>query len=258
MIIAGLANQKGGVGKTTTSVNLASGLALNGHRVLLVDMDPQHNASSLVGVQDEGECHYIGEALVEHKGVTIPMEEIIQKTALEGLYVAPGAVELSGDSESLDREVYSERRLRDVLEPLDYDFVIIDSPPNLGRLTINVIYAADILLVPVVSGLLSVNAWHNLSKLIRTIKGGLSPSQVRIFYTLYKPGAHVINQWADGDLEESREFVMESRIRDLTALVQAQVAGQSIFEYAPKSKGAGDYEKFIEEFLACQKQILEN
>ncbi len=160
-----LANQKGGVGKTTSSVNLSSSLAFLGKKVLLVDIDPQGNASSGVGV-NKGEIeHCIYDVLVDD----VAIQDVLQKTDLDNLNVIPATIQLAGAEVELVPAISREIRLKKAIDSIrdDYDYVIIDCPPSLGLLTLNALTAADSVLIPVQC---EYYALEGLSQLLNTIR----------------------------------------------------------------------------------------
>ncbi|EAD3394224.1 ParA family protein, partial [Listeria monocytogenes] len=163
--VIALANQKGGVGKTTSSVNLSSSLAFLGKKVLLVDIDPQGNASSGVGV-NKGEIeHCIYDVLVDD----IAIQDVLQKTDLDNLNVIPATIQLAGAEVELVPAISREIRLKKAIDSIrdDYDYVIIDCPPSLGLLTLNALTAADSVLIPVQC---EYYALEGLSQLLNTIR----------------------------------------------------------------------------------------
>ncbi|EHX3900999.1 ParA family protein, partial [Listeria monocytogenes] len=163
--VIALANQKGGVGKTTSSVNLSSSLAFLGKKVLLVDIDPQGNASSGVGV-NKGEIeHCIYDVLVDD----VAIQDVLQKTDLDNLNVIPATIQLAGAEVELVPAISREIRLKKAIDSIrdDYDYVIIDCPPSLGLLTLNALTAADSVLIPVQC---EYYALEGLSQLLNTIR----------------------------------------------------------------------------------------
>lgn len=241
-----LSNHKGGVGKTTSTINLGSALAQLGEKVLLVDLDPQANLSQSLGVR-EPELTIYGAIRKEYP--LAPLE--ISK----GLDLVPSTLDLSGAEVELAAETGREYILSELLEPVksSYDYVLIDSPPSLGLLTVNALTASDEVLIPVQAEFLAVQGLTKLSEVIDKIRARLNKN-LRIggvLVTQYD-SRKVLNRQVTDTIEQHFEGkVYETRIRDNVALAEAPTQGLDVFRYAPKSKGAEDY-------LAIAKEIRRN
>jgi chromosome partitioning protein len=251
--VLSLTNQKGGVAKTTTAINLAAGLALFGKRVLLVDLDPQGNATSGLGFVD-GREPSIYHALIGEA----EMEDLIRATKVPGLDLIGSSDDLSGAevelAASFDRSIV----LRDRLRPLAarYDFVLIDSPPSLGLLTVNGLTTADAVLVPLQA---EYYAMEGLSKLLRTVelvRAGLNRalSIEGIVVTMYDGRNTICRQVADQIRSYFGEAVFTAMIPRNVRLSEAPSHGLSIFDYDPASRGAEAYLALAREFLVRNGQ----
>lgn len=247
--IVAIANQKGGVGKTTTAVNLSSCLALEGKRTLLVDMDPQANATSGLGVEKDKLEKSIYEVLIDQ----LPAQEALVKTEIELLDLLPSNIRLVGAEVELVNLLARERKLSFALEPLKdkYDFIFIDSPPSLGLLTINTLTAADSVLIPIQC---EYYALEGLSQLLNTIKLVQENLNDRlevegVLLTMYDSRLNLANQV----VEETRKYfggkVYNTIIKRNVKLSEAPSFGKPIILYDRFSQGAENYINLAEEIL---------
>ncbi len=251
--IIAIVNQKGGVGKTTTSVNLSAYLAHLGKRVLLVDIDPQANATSGLGIDHRTLEAGIYEALVGNK----PLFEVIKRTVQKGLHIAPATISLAGASVEMVGLDNREFLLANILEEIkkDFDYIIIDGPPSLGLLTVNSLVAADEVLIPIQS---EYYALEGLSQLLETI--GLVQNNL-------KPGLGIMgavitmfdrrNKLSESVMGELYQYfpnrIFRSVIPRSVRLAEAPSYGRSILHYDPKSKGGKAYEGLAREILSLEK-----
>lgn len=248
--IISVVNQKGGVGKTTTSVNLAAYLAAQGQFVLLIDLDPQGNATAGLGFRREDIEESLYDALIGTKS----LREVVRNTAHEGLRLVPAAPNLAGANVELVNEPEREYRLQRIVEEAKhaYDYVVIDSPPSLGLLTINGLVAADEVLIPVQAEYYALEGLGQLLETIRLIQEHIKP-ELKIagaLLTMYD-GRNSLSQ--DVWQELYRYFpntIFRSVIPRTVRLAEAPSYGQSILAYDPEGKGAKAYERLAREMLA--------
>ena len=164
--IVAVINQKGGVGKTTTSINLTSGLAISGHRVLLADLDPQAHSTLGLGCEPDTYKYAIHDVLINKKDI----RDVILRTSLKNLDLAPSHIRLERAEQQLTPEMFKESRLHKAIRNLDYDYIIIDCRPTLGTLTVNALYACDFILVPCEMGRYSLDGFSDLMDTIESVK----------------------------------------------------------------------------------------
>ena len=247
--IIALANQKGGVGKTTTAINLAAALAADGKRVLLVDCDPQANASSGLGVDIRELEGTIYECLVN--GIN-PREAVI-KTDVERLDLIPSHIDLVGaEIEMLnlpDREQLLKRVLQQVRS--DYDYILIDCSPSLGLITVNALTAADSVIIPVQCEFFALEGIAKLLNTIKIIKSQLNPalSIMGFVLTMYDNRLKLSNQVLEEVKRHFGDLVFHSVIARNVRLSEAPSHGQTILDYEPKSKGAMAYRALAKEVM---------
>lgn len=247
--IISIVNQKGGVGKTTTALNLGVYLAHLGKKVLLVDLDPQANATSGIGIDHRELEHGIYEALLGEKEIY----RIIKNTMQERFFLAPSSASLAGAGIELVNMPDREYRLALLLNQIkhEYDYIIIDGPPSLGLLTINSLVAADELLIPVQSEYFALEGLGQLLETINLIKTHLKPelSIMGAVITMYnatnKLSSSVVNELN----QHFPDRVFQSIIPRTVRLAEAPSFGRSILHYDPKSKGAKAYEKLAQEVI---------
>jgi len=247
--IIAIVNQKGGVGKTTTAINLASTLAEAGKFVLLVDLDPQGNATSGLGIDYQNLTHGLYHSIAGQ----VRLHDIVHNTAHEGLRVAPATPDLAGAAVELVNEENRERKLAEILSEVchAYDYIIIDCPPSLGVLTLNGLIAADHILIPVQAEYYALEGLGQLLKTIEMVRAGLKPelNVIGAILTMYDKR----NRLSGEVMEELYKFFPDNIFRSViprtVRLAEAPSYGKSIFHYDPKGKGAKAYGKLGQEVL---------
>jgi chromosome partitioning protein len=250
--IISLANQKGGVGKTTTSINLAAALAKLGKRVLLVDADPQANTSSGLGVDIQELDSTVYECLING----IDPHTAILPTSIENLYMIPSHIDLVGaEIEMLNLE-HRENILKRVLSPLkgDYDYILIDCSPSLGLITINALTASDSIIIPVQCEFFALEGIAKLLNTIKIIKSNLNPA-LRIegfLLTMYDARLRLSAQVHDEVRRHFGDLVFNTVIARNVRLSEAPSHGMSVLEYDRNSKGAKNYTNLAKELIKRQ------
>lgn len=247
--IVSLANQKGGVGKTTTSINLGASLAACERRVLLVDLDPQANATSGLGFAKNGNAGSMFSVLVEGQDLT----QIIHHTELSGFDIAPSSVDLVAAELDLADEDRREYRLRDALVTAAdaYDFVLIDSPPSLSLLTINGLCAADSVLVPIQCEYFALEGVSQLLETIRRVQAVLNPSlEIEgILLTMHDERMNLSRQVTDEIRRYFGERVYGTVIPRNVRLGEAPSFGKPVLLYDIRSRGSEAYLQLAREFI---------
>lgn len=247
--IISIANQKGGVGKTTTSINLSTILAKKGRKVLMIDADPQGNASSGVGVGREDIELSIYDVLIND--TEIP--DVVKKTNAKNLSLCPSNINLAGAEVELVSMMSREQRLKEKLDEVkeDYDFIIIDCPPSLGLITLNAFTASDSVLIPVQCEYYALEGLGQLLNTINLVKKHLN-KDIEIegaLLTMYDIRTNLSNQVVKEVKRYFNEKVYKTVIPRNVKLSEAPSYGMPISMYDPRSKGAKSYEKFVKEFL---------
>lgn len=248
MVIAVL-NNKGGVGKTTTAVNLAAGLAQNGQRVLLIDLDSQGSASLSLGVSRENLRPSMADVLLEEA----PIKSSIRRQIAEGLDLLPGSMELANADLVLGGMKGRESRLHKVLEPIRglYSQIILDCPPSMSLLPINALIAADKFLVPVTPHYLALEGLVNLLGAVDRVHQGFGrgASLLGLVLTMVDYRTKVSSEIVDMIRGHYKSLVFETEIRMNVRLTECPSFGKSIFDYDPKSPGALAYQQLTQEVL---------
>lgn len=243
-----ISNHKGGVGKTTTAINLGAGLNSLGKKILLIDLDPQANLSQSLGLINQ-DVNIYGALRGEYK--LQPIEVI------KGLDVIPSTLDLSGAEVEMSGEAGREYILKELIQPLKkaYDYIIIDSPPSLGLLTINSLTASDEIIIPLQAQYLALQGLAKLMEVIDKIKKRLNKDLVLggVIITQYD-SRKVLNRDVVDTIEAHfKKDVFKTRIRENIALAEAPAQGLDIFRYQPKSYGAQDYLSLCKEVAKKSK-----
>jgi chromosome partitioning protein len=247
--VIAVASQKGGVGKTTSSINLAACLAQEGRRTLLVDLDPQANATSGLGINGNDLPTTLYEALIGHA----ELKSAIIPTALASLDLVPSAQRLSGAEVELVGMMARETRLKTCLAPVrdEYDYVLVDCPPSLGLLTVNSLTAADSVLIPLQCEYLALEGLTQLIGAIRLVQDHLNPS-LRIegvLLTMFDARLNLSQQVADEARKFFGERVYKTVIPRNVRLSEAPSFGKPIVLYDPNSSGAESYRQLAREVI---------
>lgn len=250
--IIAIANQKGGVGKTTTSVNLGAGMATLGKRVLLVDIDPQGNTTSGVGVNKADVANCIYDILINE---VEPVEAILE-TKIQGLHIIPATIQLAGAEIELVSTISRELKLKKALNAVKagYDYIIIDCPPSLGILTINSLTAADSVIIPIQCEYYALEGLSQLLNTVRLVQKNLNPHLKieGVLLTMLDARTNLGIQV----IEEVKKYFQEKVYRTIiprnVRLSEAPSHGQSIITYDSRSKGAEVYLELAKEVISYE------
>jgi chromosome partitioning protein len=247
-------NQKGGVGKTTTAVNLATTLAQAGRRVLLLDCDPQGNATSGLGQKE-----VVEQSVYDALTGGVPLADIILKdVAVPGLDLAPSSIELASAELEMFQELSRETILKKVLKPVEknYQYIFIDGPPSLGLLTVNILTAADAILVPIQTEYYALEGMQQLMNSVERVRQHLNPKLVigLVVLTMHDERINLSRQVVAEVREFFGDLVAQTIVPRNVRLSEAPSFGQPIALYDPKSKGAVAYADLAQEVIALGKE----
>lgn len=255
--IYALANQKGGVGKTTTAVNLSAFLAAKGQRVLLIDLDPQANATSSLGLDKNQLALSTYDVLIN----STPLPKIIQLTKRLHLDLAPSSSPLAGAEVELVELPEREKRLKHALVVLkaNYDYVLVDCPPSLGLLTVNALTAAQGVLVPVQCEYLALEGLTQLMNTIQLVRRALNPGLIvrGLIMTMYDSRMKLAQQVVNEVQAHFGDKVFNTLIPRSVRLGEAPSYGEPILSYAPASSGGLAYDRLTDELLAADRVLAE-
>lgn len=248
-----VANQKGGVGKTTTSVNLSSCLAALGKKVLLVDTDPQGNATSGVGVEREALESSVYDVIINGTDI----KEVTVKTEFSKLWVCPSSIDLAGAELELVSCEQREFRLKEAIASVkdEFDFIIIDCPPSLGLITLNSFVSADSIIIPIQCEYYALEGLSQLTNTIRLVKGGLNPKLdiEGVLLTMYDSRTNLSMQVADEVKKYYSSKLYKTVIPRNVRLSEAPSYGQPINVYDSTSKGSENYLNLAREVIKANK-----
>jgi chromosome partitioning protein len=247
--VLSIANQKGGVGKTTTSINLAAALAIKKKRTLLIDLDPQSNASIAFFSSDEiqGTMYDI---FAEH---STEMSKIIRPTKDEYLHVAPARLALARLEQQLAGQFDAPFKLKDALAPIlkNYDYIVLDTPPALGILTVNALVASTHLLVPIQAAYFAIEGTDDLLETYGRIRSRPNPDLkvLGVVITLFDKRTNISRDTHEQIRATFGDALFKTRISKNVRLEESPAYKETVFTYAPKSSGAEDYKKLAQEVL---------
>lgn len=251
--VIAIANQKGGVGKSTTAVNLAAALAEAGQRVLVVDIDPQGNTTSGLGVDKGGLERCIYDVLLE----TCPIDEILVSTDNPNLMLAPATLRLAGAEIELVTAISRESRLARALRPLErrFDYILLDCPPSLGLLTVNSMTAAKGVLIPIQCEFYALEGLSQLLNVVSLVQRHLNPDLAvqGVLLTMYDTRLNLTAQVASEVREHFADRVYETTIPRNVKLSEAPSFGKSVLSYDPRSRGADAYRELAKEVIAREQ-----
>lgn len=247
-IVISIANHKGGVGKTTTTVNLSAGLSREGYKVLIIDCDPQANATFALGMGKQEKSLY--QTLVFQEDIGRAIQPINK------MEIVPSSVHLAAFEKNNDvgKEFILQEQLAEIKE--NYDFILIDCPPSLGALTISALTASDYSMIVLQPEPLSIQGMTEFVKILRTVKTRMNPELdiLGVLITSFDSRTNLHRELLEYLTKEYGEMILQTKIRANISLPEAQSMGQDIFSYSPTSPGAEDYRLLTHEII---KRITE-
>lgn len=245
-----IANQKGGVGKTATAVNLSAALAVEGKKTLLLDMDPQSNATSGVGLEHAK----LEDSMYSVIMGSTPITEILKPVDPPGLFIAPSSPHLTGAELELVDVANREKRLKEAVAPVVYlyDYILIDCPPSLGLLTLNSLSAAGSVLVPLQCEYYALEGLSRLLETVEMVRAGINPSLrlEGILLTMFDARNNLSHQVSEEVVRHFGNKVFETVIPRNVRIGEAPSFGKPIITYDPQSKGAESYQSLARELIA--------
>ena len=252
--VIAIANQKGGVGKTTTAVNLSSCLAFKGKRVVIIDIDPQGNTTSGLGIDKKTIDKSIYEVLINDEQI----ENVLVKTVIDNLYICPSNIQLVGAEVELVSVISRETRMKVALEDIrnKYDYILIDCPPSLGLLTLNALTASDTILVPIQCEYYALEGLSQLMNTVKLVQRHLNPALdvEGVVLTMFDARTNLSIQVVEDVKKYFRNKVYRTVIPRNVRLSEAPSFGLPIILYDPKSKGAECYLELAQEVIDYTKE----
>jgi chromosome partitioning protein len=249
--VIAIANQKGGVGKTTTAINLAASLAHLGQECLLIDMDPQSNTTSGFGIDTGGVEKSIYNVLINE----VSLEDVLKNTSMDWVDIAPATTDLAAAEVDLVNLEHREEKLKNALEKFQkvYKYIIIDCPPSLGLLTINALVAADTVLIPMQCEFFALQGLGQLSKTIFALMQSYNLDLEGVLFTMFDSRTNLANQVVEEVKKFFQDKVYNTKIPRTIKLAEAPSFGKPAILYDPIGKGTQAYMDFAKEFLQRQE-----
>ena len=250
-----LINQKGGVGKTTTAVNLGACLADLGRKVALIDLDPQGNSSSWMGIN----INELDKSMFNVFRDKMPISEILHETCIENMWVVPSNVTLAAIERTLANKLENDTILKKSISPIlnKFDYIILDCPPSLGLLTVNALSAVKEVFIPLETKVLALNGLVTLINTVNLVKDTLNPALkvTGIIACMFDVRTNLSNKVVEKIMDKFHDKLFKSIIRESTQLAECPISNQPITRYAPDSRGTQDYMDLAREVIEGEKEI---